>query len=275
MVTFLKIGHLGQLGNQLFQFAALYSLSLHLNEPMFVPIENIYTVRYKCKVYQSHLNLFDCFDLHGSFLEKTSNLHPTNYYKEPSSSYDPAFWELPNGTDIDGYFQSDKYFIKNRNELLSLLKFKPVIHDISESILELCGKEPVSIHVRRREAVTVQCDLKEDYYYKAIKILQDVGKTNFIVISDDIEWCKDKFKDIPNVHYSENTGKYVDLCLMSLCKHNIICNSSFGWWGTWLNQNPNKLVVAPCVWYPKTDTLQRHALETPDIRCENWSILSQ
>lgn len=275
MITFLNLGHLGQLGNQLFQFSALYSLSLHLKELLLIPTENIYMVAYKSKTYQSSLDLFNCFDLPESFLTERETLRVNYYYKQPSFLYDPDFWHIRNDTSIEGYFQSEKFFERYRQNLLALLKFKLPIQQIANKHLlelKLHGTELVGIHVRRRDYVNDQIDCKSDYYHRAIDYLRLAGKTNFVVVSDDLDWCREHFKDIENIHYMHDSGHYVDLCLLSLCDHNILCNSSFGWWGSWLNQNSNRIVVAPKLWCPKS-AITGFQQNVTDVYCKHWTVL--
>ena len=106
-----------------------------------------------------------------------------------------------------------------------------------------------SIHVRRGDYVKhpnhhpVQTI---EYYNKSVEM---VGKdTTIVVFSDDIEWCKKNF-NIDNIIYIEDEKDYIELYLMSLCDNNIISNSSFSWWGAWLNTNENKKVIAPNKWF--------------------------
>jgi hypothetical protein len=104
-----------------------------------------------------------------------------------------------------------------------------------------------------------------DYYRNAIAEFSD--DTRFLVFSDDIQWCKENFKG-DNFHFIEGEKDYVDLYLMSLCNNNIIANSSFSWWGAWLNNTPNKKVIAPKQWFGKAKQLN-----TKDLIPETWIIL--
>lgn len=266
---------MGQLGNQLFQFSALYGLSLHLDDSVLLPVENIYKVAYKGRTYQSSLDLFNCFDLSELFLTSKENLHVQHYYKQPSFRYDPHFWNIEKNTSIEGYFQSEKFFLQYRKDLLTLLQFKSQIRKLADwhlNKLKEHGHEIVGIHVRRKDYVNDQIDCKSSYYLRAIDYMHLAGKTHFVVVSDDLEWCKEQFKDVANMHYMQDSGHYVDLCLLSLCDHNILCNSSFGWWGSWLNQKESRIVVAPKIWCPesKVDGFQQ---DVRDVYCNHWTVL--
>ncbi len=125
-----------------------------------------------------------------------------------------------------------------------------------------------SIHVRRGDYLNspnhhpVQ---NMNYYMKAIK--QMPKDSIFLIFSDDISWCKANFPDVPEKFiFVEGNADYEDLLLMSLCKNNIMCNSTFSWWGAWLNKNPNKKVIAPSVWFGPA--YANH--NTEDLYCEGW-----
>lgn len=275
MITFLDIGHMGQLGNQLFEFSALYALSIHLKQNIVLPIENIYTVipDQKNKIYESHLELFECFKLDQNILYSKNSIIPEHYYNQPFFHFDENFWNISPNTSIKGYFQSEKYFSKYRNEILSCLEFHPTIVQLANDTLKLVSNssEIVGIHVRRRDFVDHNIDLTSQYYLRCIEYMNSINNFNYFIVSDDISWCKNIFSGIKNVYFSLNTRHHVDLCILSLCHHNIICNSTFGWWGSWLNKNKNRITIAPKTWFPQTDDLQRYQFNCNDIQCQHWT----
>lgn len=179
-------------------------------------------------------------------------LHPVDYKFE---YYIPTvFKSIPyhRGKDmlLDGYFQSYKYFC--REEVLKWFKCPTEI----EKRIELkwggylLNYQCVSLHVRRGDYLSLPERFPfvgKSYLKKAINSLND-KKTVFIVTSDDIEWCKLNIKG-PNIYYSEGEDEYFDLYLASKCHHNILSNSTFSWWGAYLNQNPDKRVIVPQRWY--------------------------
>jgi hypothetical protein len=126
-------------------------------------------------------------------------------------------------------------------------------------------KNPVAIHVRRGDYVknTNYWVVTEEYIQNAINQFLDDDYT-FIVFSDDIDWCKTVFPE--GVVYMENNTQFEDLCMMSLCKHNIISNSTFSWWGAFLNKNKSKRVVAPKNWYSDSRSVDY-------MYPNNWMIL--
>jgi len=174
--------------------------------------------------------------------------------------------ELPKTNDLylNGYYQSEKYFNHRRDNILEL--FKPRDSD-TEYIKNKYGDltNTCSIHVRRGDYLIKQqyhpvCDL--EYYTEAItKLPKD---TKFLVFSDDISWCKSNFIG-ESFTFIENELDYIDLHIMSMCNHNIIANSTFSWWGAWLNNSVGKVVITPKQWFGSAK-----ALDTTDIIPENW-----
>ncbi len=143
-----------------------------------------------------------------------------------------------------GYFQSEKYFSHCREEILKAFNFK---------WNKITNK--VSIHVRRADYVvgTPFEPITMEYITKAILFFKEKGYYNYYVFSDDMEWCKRNvnsgvFSDC-KFEYSEGKNEFEDLELISSCEHNVTANSTFSWWGAWLNRNLNKIVVTPEKWF--------------------------
>lgn len=159
-----------------------------------------------------------------------------------------------------GYWQTDKYFRDIRSLILRAYTFPAFERDSKNEQLfrEIQSKNVIGVHVRRGDYVNIGntqgiCTL--EYYRKALCLMSERTKPEmFLIFSDDIEWCRNEISgflgNIPTVYVDWNKGKnsFRDMQLMSLCKHNIIANSSFSWWGAWLNQNPDKIVIAPSRW---------------------------
>ncbi len=152
-----------------------------------------------------------------------------------------------------GSWQDEKYFADVKEQVRDTLIFPEFTDEknilLSEALKE---NESVSVHVRRGDFVgnSMFTDVFSDGYYdRAIKYIKEkVKNPKFIVFSDDTEWCKINMPELQDAEYvSWNTGEnsFRDIQLMSLCKHNIIANSTFSWWGAWLNANPGKIVVCP------------------------------
>ena len=149
-----------------------------------------------------------------------------------------------------GFFQSEKYFSKYRQELLDI--FAPPSQTVDELRAKygfILDQPNCAIHVRRgdylhRTQYNPVCS--PDYYRSAIELFD--RDTKFLVFSDDLDWCKQIFKS-PSCTFSEHVDEVMDLYLMSMCSHHIIANSSFSWWAAWLNRNPHQRIIAPKKWF--------------------------
>jgi len=159
-----------------------------------------------------------------------------------------------NNIYLNGAWQSEKYFKDIRKELLEIFSLKNQFIKFKENLKsEIKNSNSVSLHIRRSDYLIKShkykiCNLQ--YYKKAInKIILTEKNIKIFVFSDDIEWAKNNLKTDFSAIFINGNKDYEDLILMSLCKHNIIANSSFSWWGAWLNKNPNKIVIAPKNWF--------------------------
>lgn len=197
------------------------------------------------------------------------------YFKEKEDSvYDKRVYKLRNAA-MHGYWQTEKYFSDIEEELRKDFTFQ-----YGEMRLEslrnkfLNDKKTVAIHIRRGDYLkkpAIYGNLSESSYYKnAIESMKTkLGEAHLVFFSDDIPWVK-KHYDFPDATYIsgemfERYEPWYDMCLMSSCAHNIIANSSFSWWAAWLNQNQNKIVIAPKKWLI--------GRETPDIWCDGWIVI--
>ncbi|MDH6354278.1 hypothetical protein M2132_000605 [Dysgonomonas sp. PH5-45] len=172
-----------------------------------------------------------------------------------------------------GTWQSEKYFTNAQNEVREAFRFKeePLSGQTKALRNEIQVCNSVSIHIRRGDYMTPQyislfgniCN--EQYYQQAIAhIKQNVENPRFYIFTDDKEWVNSNFKLDDAQYVNFNTGKnsWQDMFLMSQCKHNIIANSTFSWWGAWLNSNPSKITIAPKKW--------SNAFEKDDIIPDSW-----
>jgi hypothetical protein len=186
------------------------------------------------------------------------------YYKrrivyERSLSYDENMWQVEDDVYLAGYWQDLRYFEQYGAVIRSDLKFKTEPTGLNKELLETINMvESVAIHVRRGDYITDSFHAEHvgvaemPYYRNATNFLQ--GKTSqahYFVFTDDPEWVKKNFDPgVPFqlVEHNDQVNAFEDLRLMSACKHQVISNSSFGWWGGWLSNNDQKIVVAPKVW---------------------------
>ena len=184
-----------------------------------------------------------------------------------SYQYRPDIFDFKRGL-IDGYWQSEKYFNPIADTIIKDFTFLEV--SVRNKLLakEMSEKISVSIHVRRGDYLGGFPVMDENYFKLAMTYFtKKYGDVHFYVFSNDIDWCRNHLKAERITFVDWNTGKDSpsDMWLMSQCKHNIIANSSFSWWGAWLNQNEGKVVIAPKTWF-------YHA-ETPDVYCNNWIVI--
>lgn len=175
---------------------------------------------------------------------------------------------------IEGFFQSHKYLDPIREELLAEISLKETPSAKFQDLVRMVAEgESVSVHIRRGDYVSDQstrsihfiCDLP--YYQQALALLREkVSNPNFFVFSDDIAWARENLKLDRAVFVSDpkEIGDCEELILMSKCRHNIIANSSFSFWGAWLNENPGKIVIAPRLWN------RRYGRHYKDLLPEEW-----
>jgi FkbM family methyltransferase len=237
---------LGRLGNQMFQIAAAYSFSIDNNCSMKVSTKNGVFESLIGEVSNPHIYKDSVFSK-IEFIQEASNY---DIWKEPSFKYTPISYKFENNLYLEGHFQSEKYFAHNKEKILDL--FEPT-QDIKDYIFskygELLNKNTVSLHIRRGDYLVSQdhhpiCPL--NYYQDCLNKLSDIDI--ILVFSDDKEYAKKTFTQ-KNVIIIQDEKDYIDLYLMSMSKHNIIANSSFSWWGAWLNKNKDKKVFAPKNWF--------------------------
>jgi len=274
----------GGLGNQMFQYAFGRNLAIYKNTEMKLDaISGFQNDAYERKYSLSCFNIFENFasreeiakfkknGIRKYIYKVSSKLAP--YYKRPiveeqekfKFRYDKNMLLIPDNAYLDGYWQNESYFNNIKDVIKREFTFKFPMDHHSQAIAEkIINSNSVSIHFRRLHGVSTDkgtiihesvnfhgaCPL--DYYQATIKnLLKQVNEPLFFIFSDDYNWAQENFKiDYPTTFIDHNgiSGDYEDLRLMSLCKHHIIANSSFSWWGAWLCENPEKKVFAPKYW---------------------------
>lgn len=269
---------LGGLGNQMFQYAAGRALSLATEQPLLLDLRSFKSYKLHNGFEINHafnapVNSAAEFDLHRLLgwrayelplrvlrRVESSLLRGKNLVIEPHFNYWGGFSKIRKPSYLTGYWQSEKYFTDYEDVIRSDFSFKRPLDSENRKISShIQSYNSVSLHVRRGDYVTHAATSKilntcsVDYYQHAIQyIAERVTSPYFYIFSDNIQWVRDNIH-IPfaaeYIDHNHGRNSFIDMHLMSLCKHHIIANSSFSWWGAWLNDNPNKLVVVPRKWF--------------------------
>lgn len=269
---------LGGLGNQMFQYAAARSLAEQNSTDVMFDL-SWFDQDFDANTTPRYYEL-SCFSLDATAHKYDGTARArlrrrlAKQYTEPHFHYDENFKKLSKNAVLNGYFQSEKYFIDIREILLLDFTWKKKPEGKNQELLEQIQQDPssVSVHVRRGDYVSNENAAKfhgltgAEYYKAAVKqILQKVKSPKLYVFSDDPGWCKQNLKFTqPTTYISHNTDGSEDMRLMKACGHNIIANSSFSWWGAWLNTNPDKVVIGPSRWFSHPES------NTKDVIPSTW-----
>lgn len=292
---------MGGLGNQMFQYAAGKSLAHSLQVPLKLDISFLndktpkqdFTFR---NYGLSRFNINDEIILHSELLRFQTNseifantkIQSINWrflqnrlpipkiIKHHETNFYPGFFRISRNSYLHGYWQSEKYF-KPYGELLrecfSITDSK--IHKmVDATVNENMHASTVSVHVRRGDYATneninsVHGLCPTSYYTNALEtISKRVSDPVFFFVSDDMDWVMRNFTPLQkdhNIVFVTARDEFHDLLLMQKCMHNIIANSSFSWWGAWLNSNPGKIVIAPRRWFVD------QSIPTDDLIPNSW-----
>ncbi len=281
----------GGLGNQMFQYAAGRTIAHRNRVPLKLDMSSF--EEEKARVYRlSTLNVLEDFATPDDFekvfprrrrvlarawveIRKRRAYEARPFVHERSPAFDPAILRARNNTYLVGYWQSERYFAEIadliRREFTPRVELPGLDADLSQ---EIDATNSVSLHVRRGDyvsnpiAAAMHGALPLSYYSRALTLMGErVENPRVFVFSDDIPWARANLESHLPLCFVEQKGPDADIAdmwLMSRCKHHIIANSSFSWWGAWLNPRPDKVVVAPEPWFtdPKRDPT--------DIVPEGW-----
>ena len=278
----------GRLGNQMFQYALIKSLQASGKE--------VYIDSNMLK-YDNNYNELGLFPLVGKEIQeattdmvcklgdcnksffhkvkrKTLGYKKTHILERGYAYYDDVF--KMDDVYLEGYWQTERYFKAIENEIRHVFIFPEITDEANKCLqAEMQSCNSISMHIRRGDYLNAKnapvhgniCTVT--YYENAIDYMKEhVENPRFYIFTDDAKWAREQYQDREMfVVVDQNHGdqSYRDMQLMGCCKHNIIANSSFSWWGAWLNDNKDKIVVAPPKWF-NTD-------KTPDIWCEGWKIV--
>jgi hypothetical protein len=249
---------MGGLGNMMFQIATAHSVAIRDNKEMICDIRDMQIPHKPYTFYTNNILRNVKF---------SNDLINLNHMGEGGFHYTPIP-KIDGNVKLVGHFQSEKYFMNYKTEILKLFEIDDTTKNyLLEKYGVIINQDTCSIHIRRGDYLglpTHHPTQSIDYYKNAIQIVGE--KKHFLVFSDDIEWCKENFNFLNNKTFISDNKDYEDLYLMSLCKNNIIANSTFSWWGAWLNNNENKKVIIPSKWFG----VYNSHLNTNDLYCDKW-----
>ena len=283
MIGFNHIGTIGRFGNQMFQYAALKGVAANRGFEYTIPPKD-------SKIQIDNYGLLDAFNLDTN--KNIDWIIATEVVQESHFHFDEKlFNECPDDSTIYGFFQSEKYFKHIEEDIRKDFTFKDTWLNPCKEFREQLGEEVIFLHVRRGDPnladkrgfkwayVNIQSQHPVqtlEYYEKALAEFND--DLPVVVFSDSIDWCKEQdifksdrfmFSEPEDKHSDGALVPYLDMCLMSLCDHAIIANSSMSWWGAWLIKNSNKKVIAPSMWFG-SDYADK---DTKDLYCEGWKVI--
>jgi hypothetical protein len=281
---------IGGLGNQMFQYAVGRMLAAHHNTDLFLDVTGFisYPLRkYELDVFKITASIAppDILKLVTSSRRDAVCLRIYHFFsgyptiqriKEKSIEFHEEVLSLPDNIYLDGYWQSEKYFFDIADIISKEFSFVNPPSIINQELIgKIKGCNSVSVHIRRGDYVSNPKTLEThgvlgaEYYRKSLNLIKEkVKKPEIFVFSDDISWAKENLMvDLP-LHFIEHNNaekNYEDLRLMNNCKHHIIANSSFSWWGAWLSNNKNNVVISPRKWFSDT-AMNNRQTNVPD----NW-----
>lgn len=285
---------IGGLGNQLFQYAAGRALAARHGVELHLDLSGLeedsghrYTQRqYELETFELEVKRAEAAELR-QFENRKNNrllrvlqrevpgLFSRAYIAESGSSYHRQFKNYPSDTYLDGFWQSEKYFSEQEPLIRKEFQFRQSVKDAGAEWLPRVSKNnSVSLHVRRGDYVTSQAVqhyhgvLPTDYYTTALRHIAEIQPDiELFVFSDDIAWCKNNLSFGVPTHFAEPGPAATAMYLMSQCRHHIIANSSFSWWGAWLDGRSDKIVTLPRFWFATQKTADL------DIAARGWTIL--
>ena len=282
----IRIKLTGGLGNQMFQFATGFATAKKNNVRLSLDLSYI-----NQRQLFNGFELEKVFDIYSkvSFLNKGLSFKSINFkeilnkiditfynFKEPHFHYTSNILDIPKHSFLDGYWQSELYFKNYSKEIKKIFNFSNQLDKQNHLIAnDISKNNSISIHVRRGDFLLKRnnnhnIDLK-DYYLKAIdKSSKCFKNPKYFIFTDDPLWVTENFildysYIVVDVNYG--TKSFFDMYLMSLCKSNIIANSSFSWWSAWLNNNKDKIVYAPKNWFNDKSICTDHLIPN------SWNIL--
>lgn len=260
------------LGNQLFQYAYARALQLRTGGKVYLDINRTFKIPLEARGVEREYSLdkFNiqlpvCNDVGKKyfFLEQRNWLQKClfnlskdcaivpGFYREENILYKESLRHVHGNIYLMGWFQNENYFKEYRNTLLQDLTPRHKIKISSFLRNTLKRENTVSVHIRRTDFIKGKNELPVSYYETAKSYIEKyIACPQYLIFSDDSEWVRQHMDFGSSAFFmsEENLGDYEELFVMSRCRNNIIANSTFSWWGAWLNQNERKMVIGPKVW---------------------------
>ncbi len=280
MLTYQEIGRIGSLGNQLFEYATVLAIADSKGYEFGVPYSN--------QFWHKWVSFMMPQMFPGLSAKDSSGMPVTKRYHEKEDpricsgiSLDHEVFEVEDGTDFYGYFQSQNYFIKSRDKILKEFSLRPQYVEMAGNFLaDLRAKVKMPIAFA---SFRVGDDYKRSpfHYIQPLsfyrKAREKLGEVHLVVVADDIDWCKANFIEenvtfcpyITDLSIHQEPANVVNISaqleIMRQCDHGIVCSSSFSWWGAWLGTNEGRRIIAPLKWFKHIDNTERF-----EVHCCNW-----
>jgi hypothetical protein len=256
----------GGLGNQMFQFAAAFALARRQNCPIGLDTDRL--DRHGASPDTSRPYLLDHFKLPPSTKPRSTLVNKVRrlfgverVYREPHFHFDEAFFGLESPITLEGYFQSERYFSDITGEVrATFVPNAPLSPAAAQSAVAIAASSnPVAVHIRRGDFITnpnaakYHVLLDADYYRRALQIVCDrfPAESELFLFSDDPDYVEQALSFVGTRHVIRGNGDrpWEDMALMAQCRHHVIANSSFSWWGAWLAGKRGQTVIAPRNWF--------------------------
>jgi hypothetical protein len=242
----------GGLGNQMFQYAAAYSLAQKYKKTLKLDTQ-FFNIKKKRTFGLHNYRIFEKIISPQTINKLNPNLL---IIKHKKYNLKPVDIKPNQHVYLDGFWSSEKYFKEVEKDLrIIFVPREPLNKQNTELAEHIKNSNAISIHVRRQDYLNLRnnvdiCTLK--YYNSSIEtLISHINNPEFFIFSDDFKWTKTNIRpEFSTVYVEHNKDRrnYVDVYLMSLCKHHIIANSTFSWWGAWLNSYKQKIVIYPKRW---------------------------
>ncbi len=282
MIGYNRLGSNGRLGNQMFQYAALRGIAAKNGYDFTIPPEDY--------PHRDNYGLFETFKLKNVKNTNIGFVEGNSVQENGHQFIEEFFTQLPDDVNLEGYFQSEKYFSHIKDEILQDFQFNEGYSIPCKQYIASLDTPPIFLHIRQSDNIgreQYHPILPLSYFERALEEFPE--DTPCFVFTDDIVWCKkQEFFKADRFLFNESNERYsyqtidgtgnrqntllpqTDLCLMSMCSGAIIANSSFSWWGAWLQNDRGKVVAPnPAKWF---GTAMTH-LDTTDMVPKRWTVL--